>query len=137
MAFELQTPKERLRFFNVTNYPSLSSVAAAVQGSSASRPLTSEQRYAKGMYERNLSMGNYNHIEKDKFFPLVSRPVDTEASMRKLEQGLLFRSLGPQYSSVPMTQPRVFGGFEPLPFGQFFPDPQSYNITGGRTLDLY
>lgn len=136
-AFELQTPKQRLRFFNVRDYPSLSAVASAVQGVNVRTPMTAEQQYAKDIYTRSLIAGNYNQIEKDKFFPLDQKPVDTEASMRKLEQGLLFRSMGPEYTNTPSIQPRVFGGYVPLPYGQFFPDPQATSATRGRVLDLY
>lgn len=136
-SFELQTPKQRLRFFNVKAYPSLTAVANAVEGTRPSFPLNTEQQYAKAQYSKNLRQRNFNHIEKDKFFPLTQRPVDTEASMRKLDSGALFRSLGPDYATTPYMQPRMVGGYNPLPYGQFYQDPQGVNPTGGRELDIY
>jgi hypothetical protein len=135
-AFELQTPRERLRYFNTTDYPGLSAVQSAVQGPSPMK-LTAPQAYEKGLYQRAVAQGNYNYIEKAKYLPLDQVPVDTESSLRKLDQGLLFRSLGPRYNSSPFIQPRVFGGYEPLPQGQFYEDPQGLNPTRGKSLDLY
>lgn len=135
-AFELQTPRQRMRFFNTKDYPGLSSVMSAVQGPSPTN-LTSPQAYERSLYLNAIQQGNYNYVEKSKFFPLDQVPVDTEASMRKLDQGLLFRSMGPEYNTTPYVQPRVFGGYEPLPPQQFYPDAASINRTLGKNPDIY
>jgi len=134
--FELQTPRERMRFFNTKDYPGLMSVAAAVNGPSPIH-MSNSQAYQKGLYMKAVGQGDYRKIELDKYFPLDQVPVDTEASMRKLDQGLLFRSMGPQYAITPYVQQREFGGYEPLPFGYNYPDPQSVNPTRGRNPDIY
>jgi hypothetical protein len=135
-AFELQTPRERMRFYNTRDYPGLSAVASAVQGPSPTR-MTAPQTYENRQYMKAIASGNYNYVEKSKFFPLDMVPVDTESSMRKMEQGLLYRSEGPEFATTPYVQARVFGGYEPLPFGFNYPDPQAVNPTRGRSPDIY
>src|SRR5271154_6426783 len=66
-AFELQTPRERERFFNVTNYPNLKTVAKTIQGYQRPQPLSLEQSYSVNQYRKALAAGNYNLIEKNKF----------------------------------------------------------------------
>lgn len=135
-AFELQTPRERLRYFNVKDYPNMAAVQAAVQGPSP-MGMTPSQQFERGMYLQSIGRGNYNYVEKAKFFPLDQVPVDTESSMRKLDQNLLFRSMGSDYNTTPYVQQRVFGGYEPLPMGQFALDPSYINPTRGRSPDIY
>jgi hypothetical protein len=135
-GFELQTPMQRMRFFNVKDYPGNTAVLSVVNGPSQSR-FTATQSYQRNTYQTAINQGNYNYVENSKFFPLDQVPVDTEASMRKLDQGLLFRSQGPEYATRPYVQPRMFGGYEPLPFGFNYPDPQSVNPTRGRNPDIY
>lgn len=135
-AFELETPRERLRYFNVKDYPSMTAVANSIQGTMRHK-MTPEQSYAKKVYQQSLMKGNYHQLELMKYFPLDSEPVDTEVSMRKLEQGLLFKSTGPLYATTPTIQPRVFGGQEPLKYGQWYQDPQGVNPTGGKIPDIY
>jgi hypothetical protein len=135
-AFELQTPRQRLRYFNTTDYPGLSAVMSATQGPSPMK-LTAPQAYEVSMYKQAIRDGNYKYIETMKYLPLDQVPVDTEASMRKEDQGLLFRSLGPRYTTQPVIQPRVFGGYEPLPPQQWYEDPQGLDPTQGRNPNLY
>ena len=135
-AFELQTPRERLRYWNTKDYPGLSAVASAVQGPSPMN-LTAPQAYERGLYQKAISQGNYHYVETAKYLPLDQVPVDTEASLRKLDQNLLFRSLGPRYNTTPFIQPRVFGGYEPLPPQQWYPDLAGLDPTLGKIPNLY
>jgi hypothetical protein len=135
-SFELQSPRQRMRFFNVTDYPSMSTIASAVQGQPGI-PLSLSQHVAREQQNSAIARGDYNQIEKNKFFSLSEKPVDTEASMRKLEQGQLFVSLGPLYRTRQYPIPRVFGGEIPLPVGQNVPDPQAYNPMAGKNPGTY
>jgi hypothetical protein len=134
--FELQTPRERLQYFNTRDYPGLMAVSAAVNGPSPTQ-LTPNQSWQRAQYLQAINQGNYRKVELDKFFPLDQVPVDTEASMRKEDQGLLFRSEGPQYAVTPYLQKRSFGGWEPLPYGFNYQDPQATSSTRNRNPDLY
>ena len=135
-TFELQTPAERMRYFNVVNYPSEATIARVIQGVQAP-PLTLEQTLERNKSQFNVATKNYNHLEKDKYFPLEQKPVDTEVSLRKLEDGMLFKSMGPYYANRVYVPPRVFGGEIPVPRGHWVPDPQAYNPFLGKRMEMF